>query len=394
MLIFGWGLKTVKRYGMLSHQMCQTCHTESGWQLVKVTTWFTLFFIPVMPVSIKRMLICTKCNAGRIIKKELFNQLVEKVQQGGSPEAPQDTSYQNMTDTQKNYLQEMEAYRNKQENELNKKTESKKARTQETLIQQSSHPMTRTKIGEQLRAMGLREGMTVIVHSAMSKIGWISGGPIAVIQGLMDAVTEEGTIVMPAHTADYSDPTHWESPPIPKDWIAPVKDSMPAFDKRYTPTCGMGIIPELFRNYPGVLRSDHPQVSFAAWGKHAQTIVDNHELDYGLGDTSPLAKVYDLGGKVLLLGVSNDRNTSLHLAEYRIGKREEIENTSPMQVGQETKWVGYKDIDLNVNDFNLIGKAMEEAGKIAVGHIGQAKTLLMDQRDAVDFACHWMEENR
>ncbi len=72
MLIFGWGFKTVKRYGKLGNQMCQVCNTEVGWQLVKVTTWFTLFFIPIIPTSVKRMLICTKCNAGRIIKKKNY----------------------------------------------------------------------------------------------------------------------------------------------------------------------------------------------------------------------------------------------------------------------------------------------------------------------------------
>lgn len=394
MLIFGWGFKTVKRYGKLGNQMCQVCNTEAGWQLVKVTTWFTLFFIPIIPTSVKRMLICTKCNAGRIIKKELFSQLVDKVQQGGSVDTLKDMHYQNMTDTQKNYLQEMEAYRKNQDNIIKEEVETNKVHPHEALIQKSAQPMTRVMISEQLRKMGLQKGMTVIVHGSMSKIGWISGGPVAVVQGLMDAITEEGTIVMPAHTADYSDPIHWENPPIPKDWIETVKASMPAFDKRFTPTCGMGIIPETFRNYPGVLRSNHPQVSFTAWGKHAKAIVEDHPLDYGLGDASPLAKVYDLGGKVLLLGVSNDSNTSLHLAEYRIGKRTEIENTSPIQVGEENKWVVFKDIELDEGDFNQIGTAMEEAGKVVIGHIGQAESRLMDQRDAVDFACHWMEEHR
>ena len=58
-------------------------------------------------------------------------------------------------------------------------------------------------------------------------------------------------------------------------------------------------------------------MSFAAWGKHAEFVTDGHSLDNGLGETSPLARVYDLDGYVLLLGVDYDSNTSFHLAEYR-----------------------------------------------------------------------------
>src|SRR5690349_7103098 len=58
-------------------------------------------------------------------------------------------------------------------------------------------------------------------------------------------------------------------------------------------------------------------VSFAAWGRHALPITANHALDYGLGEHSPLARLYDLDGSVLLLGVGYERRTSLHLAEYR-----------------------------------------------------------------------------
>ena len=49
----------------------------------------------------------------------------------------------------------------------------------------------------------------------------------------------------------------------------------------------------------------------------ASHIVDDHSLDFGLGESSPLARIYDLNGFVLLLGASHGSNTSMHLAEYR-----------------------------------------------------------------------------
>lgn len=108
--------------------------------------------------------------------------------------------------------------------------------------------------------MGLEEGMVVIVHSSLSAFGWICGGPVTVVQAFMDSVGEEGTIVMPTQTADNSDPSGWQNPPVPQEWWPIIREEMPAFDPEVTPTRGMGKVVEAFRTYPGVKRSVHPPV--------------------------------------------------------------------------------------------------------------------------------------
>ena len=82
------------------------------------------------------------------------------------------------------------------------------------VIQEAPTPRTRESLAYDLRALGVTSGMTVIVHSSLSSLGWVYGGPVAVVQALMDVVTDSGTIVMPTHAGDYSDrsPFHRQIP--------------------------------------------------------------------------------------------------------------------------------------------------------------------------------------
>lgn len=251
-------------------------------------------------------------------------------------------------------------------------------------------PRTRESLARDLRQLGLDAGMTVLVHSSLSAIGWVVGGPVAVVQALMDVLTPEGTLVMPTHSSDNSEPSQWRNPPVPADWWPIIRETMPGYDPRVTPTRSMGRIVDTFRTWPRVRRSAHPAMSFAAWGRHADSIVDDHALDYGLGERSPLARVYDLSGSVLLLGVGFGNNTSFHLSEYRIDRRTEIEQGAAVQEGEGSVWRVYKDIELNDAVFPELGAAFEQTGWVTRGLVGSAQALLFPQRPAVDFAAEWL----
>jgi aminoglycoside 3-N-acetyltransferase len=262
------------------------------------------------------------------------------------------------------------------------------------VIQKTPSPRTRDSLARELRQAGLVAGMTMIVHSSLSSLGWVCGGPVAVVQALMDVVTISGTIVMPTHTGDYSDPAEWQHPPVPAAWWPIIREAMPIFDPRTTPTRGMGQIVEVFRTCPGVLRSSHPEVSFAAWGRKATYVTDGHGLDRSLGESSPLARIYDLGGSVLLLGVGYDRNTSFHLAEYRTPGSKQVQRGAPIVEGEKRVWKVYPDIAFEDDLFIELGNAFEQTGHVTRSTIGSAEARLFSQPRAVDFAVDWLAARR
>lgn len=260
-----------------------------------------------------------------------------------------------------------------------------------SIIENTNHPRTRQSIATDFERLGLEKGMTVIVHSSLSSLGWVNGGAVTVIQALVDVITPLGTIVMPTHSGDYSDPTLWGNPPVPEDWCTIIRDTMPAFDPQITPCRGMGVIPEVFRKWPDAVRSSHPSSSFAAWGNHANYIVSNQPLDFPMGEQSPLSHLYDLDSSVLLLGVGFSNNTSFHLAEYRSNKRNVCEAAGPIIVNGKRVWTTYKDIEFETEKFKQIGQDFKLTGKkVTDGIIGSANAKLFSQKAAVDFALEWI----
>ncbi|WP_217447985.1 MULTISPECIES: aminoglycoside N(3)-acetyltransferase [unclassified Bacillus (in: firmicutes)] len=250
-------------------------------------------------------------------------------------------------------------------------------------------PNTVETISNDLLTLGLKKGMTVIVHSSLSSIGWVAGGAVSVVEALMNVITEEGTIVMPTQTSDLSDPKNWARPPVPENWWQIIRDNVPAFNPDITPTRAMGKVVECFRTYPNVKRSNHPLNSFAAWGKHAEDIIADHPLSISLGEHSPLKKIYDLDGCVLLLGVGYDSNTSVHLSEIRTGARELVKVGAPIIENGTRVWKEFDEMDYDSDIFVKIGKEFEQINAVTIGKVGNATCRLMKQREIVGFGVQW-----
>ncbi|MFN8456819.1 MAG: AAC(3) family N-acetyltransferase [Anaerolineae bacterium] len=156
----------------------------------------------------------------------------------------------------------------------------------EVIQKTGNAPITVDLLAQHLTRLGVQPGMTLLVHSSLSALGWVCGGPVAVILALEQVLGPQGTLVMPTFTGDLSDPAEWRNPPVPPAWHEIIRQTMPAYDPHLTPTRWMGAVAECFRKQPGVQRSTHPQSSFAARGPQAKFIITPHPLTCGLGVTA------------------------------------------------------------------------------------------------------------
>ena len=260
----------------------------------------------------------------------------------------------------------------------------------------SPFPETIDSLAEQFAACGLEAGQTVLVHMAMGKIGWVLGGAQAVILAFLRVLGPTGTLMMPAHSAENTEPAYWRHPPVPESWWPIIREHTPAYDPAITPTRMMGRVAELFRTWPGVLRSAHPVGSFAAFGPNAERLTAHHLLEDEFNPNSPIGQLYRLDGHIMLLGVDHGNNTSLHMAEERAAwpSKRVVQQGSAMLVNGQRQWVTYQALDLNDDDFPQLGDQYEAEHGIPRHRVGQAEVRFMKQRPLIDWAVGWIERNR
>ncbi|MBN1786353.1 MAG: AAC(3) family N-acetyltransferase [Candidatus Methanofastidiosa archaeon] len=258
------------------------------------------------------------------------------------------------------------------------------------VVERTEFPITGDILRRDLKRIGVKRGMVLFVQSSLSAIGWVCGGPMTVIDSLLGVLGDDGTLVMPCMSSDWSDPSKWENPPVPKEWWGTIRDKMPAFDKERCPIrCGMGIVAEAFRKWPNVSRSDHP-TSIAALGKHAKYITSIQPWSFPLAEGSPLERCMQLGGYGLLIGTT--RNTTLHLSEHlaRFDKRV-ITNGAPILESGKRVWKEYQEYDDYTDHFPKILEEFSGTRSCKRSKIGYAMSHLFRQSDIVEFGRAWFE---
>jgi aminoglycoside 3-N-acetyltransferase len=253
---------------------------------------------------------------------------------------------------------------------------------------------TRTSLVADLKTMGLGWGNIVCVHASLRAVGFVPGGPVSVVQALLDVLGRHGTLIVPTHTGGNSEPSRWAHPAVPEQWWPRIREEMPGFHPKMTPSQHLGVLPELVRTWPSAKRSDHPQLSFAAVGDRAEEITARHRLAPGFGDGTPLGRLVALRGQVLLLGVGWDSCSLFHVAEQRTGLAATVAHGAATLTDGDRRWVTWTDLDHDASDFAALGAAFETTGVVKTGLVGAATAKLFPAADAVEFAERWIREHR
>jgi aminoglycoside 3-N-acetyltransferase len=259
-------------------------------------------------------------------------------------------------------------------------------------------PVTRSALATDLRRLGLGPGMTVMVHTALSSLGWVVGGSQTVVQALLDCVGEAGTLCAQAS---------WEDVPFglaewPANWQQAYEAELPPFDPALAGAAPyVGRMPERLRTWPGARRSANPATGIVAVGARAAALTAGHRLDDSFGAGTPYARIVEAAGVVLLLGAPLHSISLLHHAEAiaRAPKRWTTYRLPLLRDGAR-QWVQIREIDVwrgvypyaqRDEPLAAIAAAARAAGAGRRGRVGAAEAHLFDGRALVAFAVQWLE---
>lgn len=256
-------------------------------------------------------------------------------------------------------------------------------------------PVTREWLELGLRGLGIRRGSIVLVHCALSRLGWVTGGARTVYDALLSVLGPQGTLLVPAFSTYNTNPANWQNPPVPADWVPIIRAQMPPYDPRLSPLREMGALPEHVLRLPEVVRSGHPALSWAGAGPRAAELLAEHELADAFGEHSPLGAAKRAGADVVSLGCV--RTTILHhaetLADYP-GK-EYRQQGGAINTGGQRRWAEYTALEGDDGDFEQLRQGYIAAGlPCSEGTVGYGQARRFPARKLVDFAVKWLEEHR
>lgn len=228
--------------------------------------------------------------------------------------------------------------------------------------------VSKAEMAAQCRALGVIPGAVLLIHTSFRATQPVEGGPLSLIGALREAIGPDGTLVMPSMTGDDDTP----------------------FDPTTTPAApDLGVVAETFRQQPGVRRSNHPH-AFAAAGPAAALVTSDPLPFPPHGPASPVGRVHEMDGQVLLLGVGHDADTMLHLAEILAGAPYRVpKHCTVLQDGRPVR-IEYGENDHCCARFAFADTWLRARGLQAEGRVGHAQARLCGARDIVTVACAYL----
>jgi aminoglycoside 3-N-acetyltransferase len=240
-----------------------------------------------------------------------------------------------------------------------------------------------TELTKQWKSAGLKQGDSILIHSSLKSFGYVEGGASAVIRSLLDTIGEEGTLIVPTLTGRREDSV-----------FCP-----PAFDVERT-KCWTGIIPETVRSMEIARRSLHPTHSAAAIGSRSDYVTGRHEKSKSPCDeSSPYYINSMIGGYILLAGVDQESNTSIHSCEELADVFYHLQE-DPFAI----PITGYRgdpvivtnrlhNWDKPVTDFNKLDERLEEKKIMRKYMVGSSLIRIINAPNMFEFTINLLRKN-
>ncbi|MCL1965184.1 MAG: AAC(3) family N-acetyltransferase [Firmicutes bacterium] len=238
--------------------------------------------------------------------------------------------------------------------------------------------MNQPDIAAGLRALGVRPGMMLEVHSALSAFGHVEGGADTLIEALMEVVGKDGAIVMPSFTISTALPLTDEDKRLGLTLKIKILDEK----DRHTDN-GLGIIAKTFRDRADTV-TGQGMFRVSAWGK-----------DAGLHAASGFGRVIDGGGYALLLGVDIYRLSAMHYVEDVLPKeirRKFMPGEEARAKYPENRWM-IEAWSPEGRPWYKIQEAAYQAGLVRDGVIGAAKCMLLQVKPVIELYRKALLEN-
>lgn len=238
--------------------------------------------------------------------------------------------------------------------------------------------VTQDRIVADLRTLGVVPGDVLLVHSSLKSLGHVQGGPNTLIDALLEAIGVQGTLVFPAYTGGKVENVGLDA----------------SQRKVYT-----GIIPETARRRPDFLYSPHPFYGIAARGPLAAELVRlNNTYVFPSAERKFIYLMMRAGGKALLVGVTHEANSTIHLVEEFAGLDYKVQDKAwwPLEVekflllpADEQRMMVARHSGAALpyrigTHFTAIEEPLVRAGKLTIGKVGAAECRLMRMLDVVE----------
>ena len=250
-------------------------------------------------------------------------------------------------------------------------------------IKKNAPMITKNEIKTDFAKLGITNGDCILLHSSLKSIGYVKNGANTVLDALIETISQKGTLVVPTY-------------PLLGTMLKTCLNEDYIFDMNKSSTT-IGVIPSVFLGYKNIIRSIHPTHSMSALGKNAKSITKSHHIgNETYGKNSPWAKIVELDGKILGVGISLAWHTIYHHVEdimggefpvkvklnqsYRIKCKTTKGELLNVEVNPLDHIIAQTRIEKNPFILAYFTEICEKLGIIKYGKIGEAKSWMVNAK--------------